>query len=223
MPSSDRPSVDMTRERSVSFAPLSPGQVTPVRFGIHHSPVALVQGRPAIVAPTLLRGDDRNELNSYPIQRAKVQRPPLRDETLARDRLLDWLQVKIHHRVVLVTAEAGYGKTTLLSDFSRRTRRRTVWYRLDDEDRNWVAFLSYMVAAGRESDPAFAETTASLLAEVGAGGPTRETVTDAFVRDFRALGDRGAVVIFDDYHAVDDSDDVRHIVGKLIHHACFCV
>jgi LuxR family maltose regulon positive regulatory protein len=60
--------------------------------------------------------------------------------TLQRDRLLDWLNVQIHHRIVLVTAEAGFGKTTLLADFARRTRVRTIWYRLDDDDRNWVKF-----------------------------------------------------------------------------------
>ena len=89
-----------------------------------------------------------DRMNGYPIQPAKVQRPPLRDETLARDRLLDWLAAKIHHRVILVLADAGYGKTTLLADFSRRTRLRTLWYRLDDDDRDWISFLSHLVAAG---------------------------------------------------------------------------
>ena len=58
-------------------------------------------------------------MNGFPIQPGKVQAPPLRDQTLARDRLLDWLAAKIHQRVVLVIADAGYGKTTLLADFSR--------------------------------------------------------------------------------------------------------
>src|SRR5258706_11507683 len=69
--------------------------------------------------------------SDYPVQLSKVQAPPLRDDTLARDRLLDWLSVKIHSRVVLLVAEAGYGKTTLLADFSRRTRVRVLWFRLD--------------------------------------------------------------------------------------------
>ena len=45
----------------------------------------------------------------YPVQGAKVQPPVLRDDTLARPRLLDWLHAKIHNRIVLITAEAGYG------------------------------------------------------------------------------------------------------------------
>ena len=54
---------------------------------------------------------------------------------------------KIHRRVILILADAGYGKTTLLADFARRTRLRTLWYRLDDDDRDWMSILNHLVAA----------------------------------------------------------------------------
>ena len=44
-------------------------------------------------------GAHRDRMNGYPIQPAKIQSPALRDETLARDRLLDWLAAKVHQRV----------------------------------------------------------------------------------------------------------------------------
>ena len=50
---------------------------------------------------------------------------------------------------VLLVAEAGYGKTTLLADFSRRTRVRVLWFRLDRGDRDWVGFIAHLVAAVR--------------------------------------------------------------------------
>ena len=153
-------------------------------------------------------------MNGYPIQPAKVQRPPLRDETLARDRLLDWLAAKIHHRVILVLADAGYGKTTLLADFSRRTRLRTLWYRLDDDDRDWISFLSHLVAAGREHDPEFAPTTAAMLSDLATGGPTREAATDVFLRELPTIAEHGAVLILDDFHLVDESPDVRQIAAR---------
>jgi DNA-binding SARP family transcriptional activator len=155
-------------------------------------------------------------MNGYPIQPAKVQRPPLRDETLARDRLLDWLAAKIHHRVILVLADAGYGKTTLLADFSQRTRLRTLWYRLDDEDRDWISFLSHLVAAGREHDPEFAPTTAAMLSDLATGGPTREAATDVFLRELPKIAQHGAVLILDDFHLVDESPDVRIIARELV-------
>jgi hypothetical protein len=155
-------------------------------------------------------------MNGYPIQPAKVQRPPLRDETLARDRLLDWLAAKIHHRVILVLADAGYGKTTLLADFSQRTRLRTLWYRLDDEDRDWISFLSHLVAAGREHDSTFAPTTGAMLSDLATGGPTREAATDVFLRELPKIAEHGAVLILDDFHLVDESPEVRIIARELV-------
>ena len=156
------------------------------------------------------------EPDGYDVQLAKVQRPALRDETLERPRLLDWLRVKIHGRVVLLLADAGYGKTTLLADFSRRTRLRTLWYRLDDTDRDWTSFLRHLVAAGREHDPGFAPATTSLLREIGVTGPGREAVLDAFLRELPSITGQGAVLIFDDFHLVDDAVDVRHIARELL-------
>jgi len=158
----------------------------------------------------------RDEVNGYPIQLAKVQPPPLRDETLARDRLLDWLHTKIHDRVVLVIAEAGYGKTTLLADFSRRTRIRTLWYRLDEGDRGWIPFLSHLVAAGREHDRSFAPATNDLLHDLGPTEPPRESVLETFLRELPSIADGGAALILDDFHLVDETDDVREIVRELI-------
>ena len=87
-------------------------------------------------------------------------------------------------------ADAGYGKTTLLADFSRRTRLRTIWYRLDEDDRDWVGFLSHLVAAGREHDPDFAPRTAGLLRSLEPGGPTRDDAVEVFLS--RAPIDRRA-------------------------------
>ncbi len=157
-----------------------------------------------------------NETVRFPIQPAKIAQPPLRDETLQRDRLLDWLAGKVHHRAVFVIAEAGFGKTTLLADFSRRTRLRTMWYRLDEEDRDPIAFLNYLVAAGRDSDPGFAPTTAAMLREFGTGTISHDQVVSTFSRELQALGERGAVLIIDDYHLVDDSPDVRRLVEEML-------
>ncbi len=155
--------IDTPSERSVSFAP--PDQ-TAADHSVNAEPYAsraVGPGRTAIATPALVGGASRDGVSGYPIQLGKVRRPPLHDETLARHRLLDWLDVKIHNRVVFVIADAGYGKTTLLADFSRRTRLRTLWYRMDEEDRDWVSFMSHLVASGREQDPTFAPRTSAML------------------------------------------------------------
>ncbi len=190
------------------------------------STVDLVPARPARasvavgpgrqVVATFRQGAHGDGMTGHPIQPAKVQRPPLRDQTLARDRLLDWLAARIHDRVILILADAGFGKTTLLADFSRRTRVRTLWYRLDEDDRDWIPFLSHIVAAGREHDPGFAPRTTALLADIALGGPTRDSATEVFIRELPTIAEQGAALILDDFHLVDGSADVRFIVRELI-------
>jgi ATP/maltotriose-dependent transcriptional regulator MalT/DNA-binding SARP family transcriptional activator len=168
------------------------------------------------VPPLAPAGGHFAGMADYPIQVSKVQSPPLRKETLPRDRLLEWLTVKIHRRVILVVAEAGYGKTTLLADFSRRTRLRVLWFRLDHGDRDWVGFLAYLVAAVRVHQPDFGSATSALLRETATAAPPRDLVLDTFLRELGDLPPDASALVFDDFHLVDDSPDVRHVIRELL-------
>ncbi len=209
----------------IAERPVDTGETRSLEFGTPKGSGSRLASREAIPvgpgratsAPTVSYSIGPEVVHEFPLQLTKVQRPALRRETLRRERLLDWLKVKIHHRIVLVIAEAGYGKTTLLADFARHHRRPAMWYRLDEEDRNWVSFLHYLVSAGREIDPEFAPTTKGLLGELGvATGPSRDTIIATFMRELQALGPRGAALIIDDYHLVDDVPDIRVVVRELV-------
>src|SRR5438445_406610 len=67
-------------------------------------------------------------------------------------------------------------------------------------------------------DPRLLESQLSISVVPGRG-PTPATLTAALVRDVMALGTDGAVFVLDDYHTVDESPDVKSIVGELIAHA----
>lgn len=155
-------------------------------------------------------------MSGFPIQLAKVQPPPLRADVLSRDRLNSWLEASSRRRVVLIVAEAGYGKTTLLGDWSAHSPRRTLWYRLDPDDRDWLTFLNHLVGSGRQLDPAFGEEAEELIGSLGQGGPTRAAIVTALVRELSELSEGGATLIFDDFQAVDESEDVVSIVQALI-------
>jgi ATP/maltotriose-dependent transcriptional regulator MalT/DNA-binding SARP family transcriptional activator len=205
--------IDTRLGGSVSFAPPDPSEFA--AFGTAQSSAPVGTGR-LVSTPALLGGASRDGVSGYPIQVGKVQRPPLREETLARHRLLDWLDIKIHNRVVFVIADAGYGKTTLLADFSRRTRLRTLWYRMDEEDRNWVTFLSYLVAAGREYEPEFAPRTHAMLQDSGPGGATRDEAVAMFLRELPEITPTPTVLILDDYHVAEGSGDISYVAKCLV-------
>ena len=87
--------IDTPSERSVSFA--RPDQTAADHHSANAEPYpsrAVGPGRTAIAAPALVGGASRDGVSGYPIQLGKVRRPVLHDETLARHRLLDWLDAR---------------------------------------------------------------------------------------------------------------------------------
>ena len=210
--------VDAPDEASVSFAPPEGGGrdhqagTTVERDAV----VAVGPGRSIFGMPIRSLRNART-VSGFPVQIAKVQPPPLRDDVLSRPRLNSWLDARVTRKVVLVIAEAGYGKTTLLADWTRTTTRRTIWYRLDTDDRDWLTFLTHLVASGRQLEPAFGEESQELIGSLGPGGPTRDTIVASLVRELSELAaDGGLTLVFDDFHAVDESDDIVAIVRALV-------
>ena len=155
----------------------------------------------------------------FPITGAKIHPPLLRADTLSRPRLNDWLDRAATGRVVLIIAEAGFGKTTLLADWASKSSRRTAWYRLEPDDRDWLVFLRHLVAAGREIDPDFGSDTLELILGLGAGGPSQADVVASIVReygDFAAQVPEGLTLIVDDHHVIDGSAETDRILRALI-------
>jgi ATP/maltotriose-dependent transcriptional regulator MalT/DNA-binding SARP family transcriptional activator len=162
---------------------------------------------------------DQDDRPGSSIIRSKVQPPPVRAETLARPRLLDWLTTHSSDRVKLIVAEAGYGKTTLLADYARRTLSRCVWLRLEETDRDGWSFMTYLVASIREILPDFAPGTTSMLSQMAALSPSMDVVLGTLVSELGKLGPAPVVVILDDFHAVDGSPDVEAILIRVLERA----
>src|SRR5439155_26752855 len=78
---------------------------------------------------------------------AKVQVPALRAGTVSRTALVNRLRVTTTVPVTTVVAPAGYGKTTLLSQWAERDSRPFAWVTLDDRDNDPVVLLRHIAAA----------------------------------------------------------------------------
>jgi DNA-binding SARP family transcriptional activator/tetratricopeptide (TPR) repeat protein len=206
------PNVDTASTASASFAP--PPSHTLDADANWHSADADQRSFPNSRSAPL---NDMPE--GFPVELAKVQPPTLGDSTIERPRLLDWLRTKTHGKVVLVLADAGYGKSTLLADFSRRSRLRTIWYRLDETDRDWLSLVRHIIAAGRQSLDEFGTETERLIRDVGGTSTSRETVVDTLLVEFSALAASGAVLTLDDFHNVDDASDPRWLVNQIVSRA----
>jgi DNA-binding SARP family transcriptional activator len=154
-----------------------------------------------------------------PVIRSKIEPPQLRSTTLSRGRLLERLNVAIARRVTLLIAEAGYGKTTLLTDFSSRSFARCLWYKLDSTDQDWVTLVNYVVAAARELEPTFGQRTIAMLTGDPTSIPPRDAVVGSLIAELQALADSDVVLILDDFHAIDESSEACELVLRLIRDA----
>ena len=119
-------------------------------------------------------------------------------------------------RVTLVVAEAGYGKTTLLADFSARATARVLWYRLDPTDRDPITWTNYLIAAVREIDPTFGSSTLALLSQVAGGGPPESALITSLLGEMSALGEAPTVLVLDDFQLIDDSEATRAFTQRLL-------
>lgn len=103
------------------------------------------------------------------------------------------------HRLTLVSAQAGYGKTTLLAEWSRQADWPVAWLTLESDDDDPERFFRYLLAAWRQINPQLDESPLDLL--LGAQQPDLQATRQAFVNQASSLTDHQALVL-DDYHQI---------------------
>src|SRR3972149_2983401 len=83
----------------------------------------------------------------------KLQIPPRRPILVPRPHLIDHLDrgLRSGHILTLVCAPAGFGKTTLVSEWLRGLKHSIAWLSLDEGDNDPARFLTYLIAALRQT------------------------------------------------------------------------
>ncbi|MCG3212399.1 MAG: Serine/threonine-protein kinase PknK [Anaerolineae bacterium] len=159
---------------------------------------------------------------SPPILATKLFKPPPRPEFVPRPHLIERLNLGLHRRLILISAPAGFGKTTLVSswlnqraeggrmkDESAETLHpssftlhpsKVAWFSLDEGDNDLARFLTYLVAALQTVAP-----------EIGAGvlnvlrspqPPPTESILTALLNEIAALPDN-FILVLDDTHVIE--------------------
>jgi LuxR family maltose regulon positive regulatory protein len=127
--------------------------------------------------------------------------PPQLSNIVHRQRLLDKLEGGLDQgsRLTLISAAAGYGKTTLLGEWIRRTTLPAAWLALDEGDNDPARFMVYLITALRKIIPECGEKSLDLLASSSAQNPA--IFLTPLVNDLAQHPDPFLVVL-DDYHMI---------------------
>ena len=144
--------------------------------------------------------------------RTKLSRPPARASFVERPRLLERLDGLLEHRVTLVSAPPGFGKTTLAAQWLDRRRPPCAWLSVDPFDSDLEHFIRYLVAAVEGASTHRLPETAALLAS-RARPPSRHRV-EVLASEMARL-DSPLVLVLEDFHAAQ-SEGVQQLVERLI-------
>lgn len=140
--------------------------------------------------------------------------PRLRKNLVSRPRLVNRLTEGLDRKLTLIAAPAGFGKTTLLSEWIPQSPRCVTWLSLEDGDNDLVKFWAYFIASLQGLKPEIGASILSLLQSPQP--PPITSILTALINEITAFKDMFAIVL-DDYHVID-SQPVHDALTFLMNH-----
>jgi LuxR family maltose regulon positive regulatory protein len=145
---------------------------------------------------------------------SKLTVPPPRAKLVARPRLIRQLNQGFECGFVLVSAPAGYGKSTLLSAWLSQLDADAAWFSLDEGDNHPARFMAYLAAAFQKINPAVAEVLEEALQLSSL--PEFEELLTPLVNQL-AKEQHPFCLVLDDYHLIQNQT-VHKMVSFLLDH-----
>lgn len=157
---------------------------------------------------------------STPILATKLHIPSPRPKVVSRPRLIERLNEGLYRKLTLISAPAGFGKTTLVSEWLAGCSQPAAWLSLDERDNDPTRFLVYlisalqMVAAQQPSVGTIGEGVLTVLQSPQP--PPTESVLTPLLNEITTIPDH-FVVVLDDYHLID-AKPVDNALAFLVEH-----
>src|SRR5512134_2084443 len=141
---------------------------------------------------------------AVPILATKLYIPPPPPKVVVRTRLIERLSGGLSEgcKLTLISAPAGFGKTTLISEWVAGSGSPAAWLSLDERDSDPTRFLSYLVAALQTIAPNLGEGLREVLQAAQSQPPPTESILTALLNEITTIPDH-FILVLDDYHVID--------------------
>jgi LuxR family maltose regulon positive regulatory protein len=181
----------------------------------------------------------RRETGTTHLLQTKLYIPPVRPELVPRPRLIGRLNVGLYRKLTVISAPAGFGKTTLLSEWIHQSDVPAAWLSLDEGDNDPVRFWPYVIAALQTIQPDLGQAALSMLEPAEAASAAAvlsmapfavtsvlssiETVLTSLINEIVESTEEDTsqshpyVLILDDYHLID-AQDIHEGLSFLLDH-----
>jgi len=137
----------------------------------------------------------------------KLGIPVIREKRVARRQLVERLNADLWHKdgfarkVTIVSAPAGFGKTTLVAEWVGGLEQQTVWLALDETDNDPARFMAYLLAALHQINPSLGVRTQAMLQSPQP--LPLETLFTPLINDLASLP-ASFMLVLEDYHAINN-------------------
>ncbi|HEY9231833.1 MAG TPA: hypothetical protein VIS78_06790, partial [Blastocatellia bacterium] len=148
--------------------------------------------------------------------KTKLLPPRLTTRVLARPRLIERMRDFLDRPATILCANAGCGKTTLVTDFIHSINLPAVWYQIDPADVDLAVFFGYLVYGLRQRQPAFGQVTLALISETENLSKKANQLVDVFINEVSEELEEKTILVLDDYHHVDSSEPIAAAVDRLV-------
>ncbi len=151
---------------------------------------------------------------SMPLLHTKLYAPLPHPNLVCRPRLIEKLNASSTNLLTLVSAPAGFGKTTLVSEWMAQANQEVAWLALEEDDNDVVRFLTYVLAALRNVEAGLGENVLVML-QSPQPAPLR-SILGTLAQELSSPP-RQRVLVLDDYHVID-TEAIYEAVAFLLEH-----
>ncbi len=152
------------------------------------------------------------------ILRSKLQFPRSRADTLKRVRLVTALTNHLDRRLLIITGDAGYGKTTLLAQVNEKSRLPVVFISLEPEDSDLVTFYSSLIYGLGKLQPGLAVRCKGLVDKGTDIGKNHQLAMGTLLNELVEKRNEELFIFLDDYHFLSDDSMVHQALDYFINH-----
>ena len=149
-----------------------------------------------------------------PIIATKLFRPTVRLEVVHRPHLIARLDEGRQRKLTLISAPAGFGKTTLVSEWIAGSGQMVAWLSLDSKDNDPMRFLTYLVSSLRTIPVGLGDGLLGMLESPQP--PSPEFVLTTLLNEISSVPDHFSLIL-DDYHVIDFKP-VNEALAFLLEH-----
>ncbi|WPR70375.1 LuxR C-terminal-related transcriptional regulator [Flavobacterium sp. NG2] len=142
----------------------------------------------------------------------KLHIPSLGKNLIQRSYLFKKLNEGLNRKLILISAPAGFGKTTLISDWINEYKILTAWVSLEKGDSDPVEFLNYIIAGIQTISSEFGQSAMMLLNSPDK--PNYKSITNLLLNDMLQIS-QNILLVLDDFHSTDSSE-ITKIIADLL-------